>query len=113
MASQDDINGLIRRFRDVDGILATLGDRTVTYTIQGRTGQRTEPANEIRIRVERAISWLSGIDPSTVRPEHVVELHVWIDRLESEAQQPGPPAYLQTAIIVTGVVALAVAALLS
>jgi hypothetical protein len=112
MATQADIDGLIRRFRDVDAVLATLGDREVTYSTQ--TSTRTEPASAARERVAASIESLSAVSPSTVSTSDIAELRSWVDRLESEVRSPATaPRITQTAIILTGVAALGIAAFIA
>lgn len=111
MATQADIDGLIRRFRDVDAVLATLGDREVTYSTQ--TSTRTEPASRARERVAASIASLAQVDPSTIPPADVIELQSWVDRLEREVRSPAPSRLVQTAVILTGVAALGIAAFLA
>jgi len=106
MATQADIDGLVRRFRDVDAALARLGDREVTYSTQTRT--RTEPASAARARVQESVASLQAMDYSAITSENVTQLHEWIDRLEHEVSSTG----VGLLALLTGIVALGAAALL-
>jgi hypothetical protein len=111
MASQADIDGLIRRFRDVDAVLATLGEREVTYST--KTGMRTEPASAARTRIAASIVKASEYTPAQISDANIAELRVWIDRLEREVRSPAPSQLTQTAVLLVGVTALGIAAFLA
>lgn len=113
MATRREIQSLIKQFQDADAMLAAMGDREVTYSTRG--GTRTEPAADARVRVVDSIAFVQRQNPGDISSADIAEFSQWVDRLVSEIEEAasGPTRFSYAAAILTGIVALGIAAFIS